>query len=30
MVDYTTIEYQVVIDEKSRVIEIKAKMLQWC
>ena len=23
------IEYQIVIDEKVRVIEIKTKMLQW-
>ena len=28
--DYTTIEYQVVIDGKSGVIENKTKMLQWC
>ena len=27
--DYTTIEYQIVIDEKARVIEIKSKMLYW-
>ena len=25
--DYTTIEYQIVIDEKARVIDIKSKML---
>ena len=29
-IDYTTMENQVVIDEKARVIEIKTKMLQWC
>ena len=28
--DYTTIEYQVAIDEKAGVIEIKTKILQWC
>ena len=28
--DYGTTEYQVVIDEKTGVIEIKTKMLQWC
>ena len=28
--DYTTIEYQVFIEEKSGVIEIKTKMIQWC
>ena len=28
--DYTTIEYQAIIDEKSGVTEIKSKMLQWC
>ena len=27
--DYKTIEYEVVINEKSSVIEIKTKMLQW-
>ena len=26
--DYTTIEYQVVIEEKARAIEIQTKMLQ--
>ena len=26
--DYTTIEYQIVIDEVAGVIEIKTKMLQ--
>ena len=25
-----TIEYQVVIDEKIRVLEFKTKTLQWC
>ena len=30
MNDYTIIEYQVVIEEKYGVIEIKTKMLQWC
>ena len=30
MNDYTTIEYQVVTEEKYGVIEIKTKMLQWC
>ena len=30
MNDYTTIEYQVVIEEKYGVIEIKTKILQWC
>ena len=28
--DYTTIECQIVIDEKPGIIEIKTKMLQWC
>ena len=28
-IDYTTIEYQIVIAEKAGVIEIKTKMLQW-
>ena len=28
--DHTIIEYQIVIDEKAGVIEIKTKMLQWC
>ena len=27
--DYTTIEYQIVIDKKAGVIESKSKMLQW-
>ena len=27
--DCRTIEYEVVINEKSSVIEIKTKMLQW-
>ena len=27
--DYTTIEYQTVIDEKAGVIEIKTKILEW-
>ena len=27
--DYTTIEYQIVIDKKDRVIESQSKMLQW-
>ena len=27
--DYTTIENQIVIDKKARVIEIQTKMLQW-
>ena len=27
--DYTTIEYQLVIDENVSLIEIKTKMLQW-
>ena len=28
--DYRTIEYQVFIEEKSGVIEIKTKMIQLC
>ena len=28
--DYRTTEYQVNIDEKTGVIDIKTKMLQWC
>ena len=28
--DYTTIEYQVDIEEKAGIIEIKTKMLHWC
>ena len=28
--DYTTIEYQALIDEKSGVIEIKTKMFHRC
>ena len=27
--DYTTIKYQIVIDENAGVIETKTKMLQW-
>ena len=27
--DYTTTEYQVVIDDKSGIIEFKTEMLQW-
>ena len=27
--DYTTIEHQIVIDKKDRVIERQSKMLQW-
>ena len=27
--DYTTIEYQIVIDEKAEVTDIKTKILEW-
>ena len=27
--DYTTIDYQIIINEKAKVIEIKTKMIQW-